>query len=297
MKKLILLLICLIFFTISYSQKELKIGDSVIKPILVDSSKFNLYGTWKVIYRTYVAERENTYEIIPLEELNQEYYKIRKAQGELIYGNYVYFDEKLYIPYCPYLPSLIINPLYKKMYIETNEARGYEPNIRNLKLLAISVLCPLYQNSKTQEEFGLLVISSDIICILDNNAYTYLKRVEDKIEAQNTWNKDESGFFYVNLLGSSDFLFYISNNEGKTLKVIYNKFDNCNFEYNYITNYISNNCNEGKTQKIFTTRNIQKIEYPLSINIDLQSLKSNTIKFSGGFEKEDCKWQIKWKIE
>jgi hypothetical protein len=72
MKKLILLLICLIFFTISYSQKELKIGDSVIKPILVDSSKFNLYGTWKVIYRTYVAERENTYETPMMPQASQQ---------------------------------------------------------------------------------------------------------------------------------------------------------------------------------------------------------------------------------
>lgn len=280
-----------------YSQKDIKIGDKVIKPVLVDSSKFSLFDTWKVIYRTYVAEQEHSYEIMPLEELNPEYYKLRKAQGELIYGSYVHFDEKLYIPYCPYLPSLIVNPKYRKMYIETNEPRGYDPRIRNLKLLAISVLCPLYPNPDAQTEFGLLVLTPDIICILDNNAYTFLERIKDKIEKQNVWHIDENGFYYVNLLGSSNFLFYISDIKDQTLKVIYNNIDHCNFEYNYITNYISTNCNEGKTQKIFTTRTLQKIEYPLSINIDLNNIKSNIIKFSGGLETEDCKWQIKWKLE
>lgn len=297
MKKLILLIICLIFSKTLFSQKEIKIGDSVIRSVLVDSSKFDLFGTWKVIYRTYVAEREHTYEIMPLEELSPENYKRRKTQGELIYGSYVHFDEKLYIPYCPYLPSLIINPKYRKMYMETNDERGYDPHIRGLKLLAVSLYCSLYPNPDAEEEFGLLVLTPDIICILDNNAYTYLERVKNLEEKNKTWKVDNDGFNFVDFMGRGDIQFmYYEIKEKKKLHIFFKINEGESFKYNSITNLLSTSCNESvaKAERLFPPKGSL---YFLEGKLMLLNLKSPIIRISGSTENQDTKWQVKWKIE
>jgi hypothetical protein len=279
-----------------YSQKEIKIGDRIIKPVLVDTLKFNLFDTWKVIYRTYVAEREHTYEIMPLEKLNPEYYKMRKEQGELIYGSYVHFDEKLYIPYCPYLPSLIINPKYRKLYMETNDIRGYDPRIQNLKLLAISVLCPLYPNPDAQEEFGLFVLTPDIICILDNNAYTYLERVISMDEKRMTWKVDNDGFYIIDFMGSGETQFIYNDSIKKNLNIIFKINDGESFKYNGIYNLLSPNCNESvaKAQRLFPPKGSF---YSFEGEIPLYNLKSPIINIFGSTENQNAKWQIKWRLE
>lgn len=280
------------------AQDGLKIGNRVIKPVVVTLDDFNITGTWKVIHRTYVASKAPTYELRPLEELNTAYYRQRKTQGELIYGSYVHFSDTLYIPYCPYLPSIVVNPEYKKQYVNTiNNPQEYDPRFKCEKILQVDVLCPLKSDPEVQVEFSVLAFNNDLICILSNNANTFLERVTDLKEVNNKWKQDKEGFYYANFMGSSDIELFLPSKEGKyNIITKYNLENEKILKYIFIENLLSNDCNQRKTNKLFTTRNIPNITYPYETNVVLMNLKSNIIRISGGTEDQSTRWQVKWKI-
>ena len=279
-----------------FSQNILSIGNKTIKAEVVNLPNFNLNGTWKVIYRTYVASESNTYELKPLEELNPEYYRQRKIQGELIYGSYVHFRDTIYIPYCPYLPSIVVNPEYKKHYVNTiSNPKDYDPRFKFSQILQVDVLCPLRSDPEMQVEFSVLVFNNDLICILSNNANTFLERVLEIDEINQKWKLENDGFYNVLLIESSDFEIFISNNKASHLIIKY-IIEKEAVKYNFIDNLITTNCNNRKTNKIFTTRNIPNIIYPFETKISLLNLYSSIIRINLGTEDQNTKWQVRWKI-
>lgn len=276
-------------------QKTIQIGSKVVTTELLDSVEFSFVGTWKVIYRTYVAEREHTFEITPLEQLNTKLYKLRKLQGELIYGTYVSISESLYIPYTAYLPKLILNPIYKKNYIDlvANDHES-DPRWGNQTLLSIDVHCPSRANSEA--EFSIFALTKNMIVIISNNSNTFLERVKNLDEMKNTWKKDLDGYYFMNLMGSSNIEFMVDNKDmNKKMELEYRPSSNTTFKYNYIENISSNTCNSNASEIIYTTRN-KIIRYPLNIKIPLTNIKSNRININVGTVDQTMTWLVRWKI-
>jgi hypothetical protein len=142
-------------------------------------------------------------------------------------------------------------------------------------------------------------LTNNIICILSNNANTFLKLVGNPDESKNKWKKDKDNFNIVELIGSSDFELFIPTDKAYDLKIKYMLTQELTLKYNFIENSLTNNCNSNKikTNKVFTTRNIPNIIYPYETTIPLTGLSSNIIRISGGTENQNTKWQVKWKIE
>lgn len=281
-----------------FSQQKINIGNINVTPEIVDSSNFNLNGTWKIMYRTYVAENPHTYSVVPLEQQNSKLYQQRNMQGELIYGCYVHFENALYISYCPYLPSLILNPKFKKTYIDIRVKDGdYDPRLGDRKLLFVKVLCPLYSDIESQSEFSLFVVTSDIICIISNNAYTYLGRVKSMREEKGMWPKDNAGYNTINLIGSSDFEILVPEaviKEGNfKIQVMFDIDKKEDFKYAYVENLNSSNCNDGKTSILFPEKNVMVAH---NGEIFTKNLKSRIIRINGGTKSQETSWRVKWNL-
>ncbi|SMO52733.1 SH3 domain-containing protein [Solitalea koreensis] len=284
--------IVLFFSKCCFSQHKIRIGEKIIQPETVNS--FDLCGSWKIIHKDYVAEEERSNFIKPLEYINKSIFSTRKSQGELGYGDYVSFTDSLYLPFSVGLPSLIVNPKYRKQIIKINPEDGdYDPRLGTQKLLSIDVLCPLYLDSETQIEFSILALSSDLICIIYDNTYVYLQRVIGSF----TWHKDKSGFFYANIMGSNDFKIIIPSNKktnNSLLEVLFVDPTKKNLKYAYVENFIASDCNNGKTNILFPPKN-EMVSFD-SCKIPTKNIKSNILRINGGTYNPLDKWQVKWRI-
>jgi len=181
----------LIFFTVIYfsiqtisAQKTIIAGGEKIKMQIVDSTKFNIKGVWKIIDRKYFYD-------------DGEYNK--KKWDELDKGNAVFISDSI-INVCTYslVPNLIINPIFIKSFDTDFSQDGTFFKQFNDTVLHFSVWGKddLSRAIERQIEdpvatFEIIVLNNDYIVIAQANSFRYLKRMEN-FNNDEGWKKEEN---------------------------------------------------------------------------------------------------------
>ena len=307
MKKIIivsLLLNNLIFSGIG--QTVLKFGKFNVDAKLVNKETFNIYDSWRIIYREYIVEKDNSNDFILLnEKMKDEYleiYNSRRKQGELIYGSIVRISKEAFEPFCPYMDAIVLNPNLKKneKFFDSGEFDIF-PQLRGKKMLNIELWCPQKRNiDDDSPDVYIDVLNENLIMISYDNSYTFLERIKNPIEREKQWNIDNYGFNTAKFRGKGELEILLNWNDVK-------KDDNIFFYM--IKRKLGNNNNVFVSYKlaqksICATSSVNNYIYAQADSLKNQKsyalslFKSNDqiVKIWGITDSQSEEWEAKWKV-
>jgi|LakMenEpi03Aug12_release.lakeMendotaPanAssembly.Ray.scaffolds.fasta_scaffold288551_2 hypothetical protein len=175
-------LFILLFFICkqTFSQKEILVGGKKVKMEFLDSSSFNINGTWKIVDRKYFYDDG---------EISN------KVWDRLDKGNVVLFNDSMFYAYTHSLtPNLIKSPLYKQVIDSSFSEGGEFFEQFNPKVLSIYVWergdWEVYKkrSDAAVPSLNIHVINKNYIMISGGNSFKYLER-EHPDSALQKWKK------------------------------------------------------------------------------------------------------------
>lgn len=182
--------VILIFILLSFNQRECFAQDSVILEDkqqialnTVDSSKFSLFGNWKVFHVDYVYEdyrrTGNTYSYYRwTEKENKSNYLHGKLLQSALMNASMTIGVNSIQTYFPYFDSYN-NVVYKKFYcqlVPDSEIPDYYSQFGNRNYLGIYVLC---ENERNDTLKSIIALNDSCIYVKEEGLYIYLKRQKD----------------------------------------------------------------------------------------------------------------------
>ena len=176
MKRLIFLNVIFTLFFSVYAEKIVNVGGKNIKTQMVDSARFDIRGTWKIIDQKWFYDDG---------AINR-----NKKWDELDKGNAVIISDSLFYActnslFC----NLIINPIFEKSIDTKFSEEGQFFEQYNDTLLHIGVWSKgdIEQSKKIKEPtstYDIIVLNNDYVVIAESNSFRYLERVKNSIEGE-----------------------------------------------------------------------------------------------------------------
>ena len=203
MKRLIFLNVIFTLFFSVYAEKIVNVGGKNIKTQMVDSARFDIRGTWKIIDQKWFYDDG---------AINR-----NKKWNELDKGNAVIISDSLFYActnslFC----NLIINPIFEKSIDTKFSEEGQFFEQYNDTLLHIGVWSKgdIEQSKKIKEPtstYDIIVLNNDYVVIAESNSFRYLERVKNSIEGEG-WRMEQG---YNSVETTDDIRIRISPNQLK----------------------------------------------------------------------------------